>query len=301
MTLAPNPALASSTPTARTDAGRDTLPAVAGPPAVHLAGAALSYGERVLWSGLDLDVQPGQFLAVLGPNGSGKTSLLKVLLGLTPLSAGTGEVTGAPIRRGNPSIGYIPQHRGFDIDVPLRARDLVGLGLDGHRWGVGWPSRARRARVDDLLRQVEATSYANVPLGQLSGGEQQRLRVAQALSTDPSVLLCDEPLLSLDLSHQRMVVDLIDRRRREYDTAVLFVTHEINPVLPLVDRVLYVIDGKFRFGTPDDVMTSEVLSELYGSEIEVIRRHDRLVVLGATNMVSPHHEAGPPAHQDPRL
>jgi zinc/manganese transport system ATP-binding protein len=258
-------------------------------PAVALAGATLAYGDRVLWSGLDLMVRPGQFLAILGPNGGGKTSLLKVLLGLEQLTAGSGEIAGSPLRRGNPRIGYVPQLRGFDADAPLRARDLVGLGLDGHRWGVGWPSRSRRRRVDELLADVEATAYANVPLGRLSGGEQQRLRIAQALSTDPSVLLCDEPLLSLDLAHQRMVVDLIDRRRRENRTAVLFVTHEINPVLPLVDLVLYVTNGEFRLGPPDEVMTSEVLSELYGAEIEVIRRRDRIVVLGATAAGSPHH------------
>jgi zinc/manganese transport system ATP-binding protein len=268
---------------------------------LRLEQAALAYGDRVLWSGLDLEVASGEFLAVLGPNGSGKTSLLKVLLGLTSLTSGSGAVTGTPLRRGNPHVGYVPQHRGFDADVPLRARDLIGLGIDGHRWGVGWPSRSRRARVDELLGQVQATSYADVPLGQLSGGEQQRLRVAQALSTNPVLLLCDEPLLSLDLSHQQMVVDLIERRRREHDTAVLFVTHEINPVLRLVDRVLYIIDGKFRLGPPEEVMTSEVLSELYGTDIEVIRRDDRLVVLGASNMVSPHHEAGPPSHSEPRL
>ncbi|HSS67160.1 MAG TPA: ABC transporter ATP-binding protein [Nocardioidaceae bacterium] len=276
-----------------------------GIPAVRLSGATLAYGERTLWSGLDLDVRPGQFLAILGPNGGGKTSLLKVLLGLEQLRGGTGEIAGSPLRRGNPRVGYIPQLRGFDSDVPLRARDLVGLGLDGHRWGVGWPSRARRQRVDELLEQVDATAYADVPLGRLSGGEQQRLRVAQALSTDPGVLLCDEPLLSLDLAHQRMVVDLIDRRRREHDTAVLFVTHEINPILPLVDLVLYVIDGEFRLGPPDEVMTGEVLSELYGAEIEVIRREDRIVVLGAASTGSPHHHVdhseGAPIHRDPQL
>jgi zinc/manganese transport system ATP-binding protein len=281
---------------------RTADPADARSPAVRLAGAELAYGERVLWSGLDLEVQPGKFLAILGPNGSGKTSLLKVLLGLETLTSGTGDIAGVPLRRGNPRVGYIPQLRGFDADVPLRARDLVGLGLDGHKWGVGLPSRARRARVDELLAQVQATAYANVPLGRLSGGEQQRLRVAQALSHDPNVLLCDEPLLSLDLSHQRMVVDLIDRRRREHGTAVLFVTHEINPVLPLVDLVLYVINGEFRLGPPEAVMTSEVLSELYGADVEVIRRKDRLIVLGASAAGSPHHHpGGAPEHRDPKL
>jgi zinc/manganese transport system ATP-binding protein len=271
------------------------------PPAVSLRDAGLAYSERTLWSALDLDVEPGQLLAVLGPNGSGKSSLLKVLLGMVPLTTGTGEIAGRRLLKGNPKVGYVPQQRGFDADVPLRARDLVGLGLDGHKWGFGRPDKDRRGKVDALLAQVQATSYADVPLGQLSGGEQQRLRVAQALATDPAVLLCDEPLLSLDLAHQRMVVDLIDRRRRDHDTAVLFVTHEINPVLPLVDQVLYIIDGRFRLGPPEEVMTTQVLSELYGSEVEVIRRHDRLVVLGATNLVSPHHPVGPPEHLEPRL
>ena len=259
------------------------------PAAVRLHDAGLAYGDRTLWSGLDLVVEPGQFLAVLGPNGSGKTSLLEVLLGLTPLSAGDGEIAGGRLRRGNPHVGYIPQHQGFDEDVPLRARDLVSLGIDGHRWGVSLPSRSRRREVDGLLAQVHATSYADVPLGQLSGGEQQRLRVAQALATDPRVLLCDEPLLSLDLTHQQMVVDLIDRRRRERGTAVLFVTHEINPVLPIVDQVLYIINGEFRLGPPEEVMTSTTLSQLYDSDVEVIRRHGRIIVVSGSPGHDEHH------------
>lgn len=277
-------------------------PDSSGLPAARLDGAGLAFGERVLWSGLDLEVRRGEFIAVLGPNGSGKTTLLKVLLGLVALSAGRGEVVGRPLRRGNPRVGYIPQHRGFDVDVPLRGRDLVRLGIDGHRWGVGGPSRSRRAHVDALLAQVNATAYADVPVGRLSGGEQQRLRVAQALATDPSLLLCDEPLLSLDLSHQQMVVDLIDRRRREHDTAVLFVTHEINPVLPLVDRVLYITDGQFRLGPPDEVMTSDVLSDLYGAPIEVLRKGGRLVVIGGSSTAHHHHDDElPPARTEPRL
>jgi zinc/manganese transport system ATP-binding protein len=268
-----------------------------GSPAVELRQASLSYGERVLWSGLDLTVASGEFLAVLGPNGTGKTSLLKVLLGLTPLTLGSSRVAGQPVRRGNPDVGYIPQHRGFDADVPLRARDLVRLGIDGHRWGIGLPSARRRRRVDELLGQVGARPYADMPIGRLSGGEQQRVRVAQALATSPRLLLCDEPLLSLDLSYQQSVVELIDAQRRDFGTAVLFVTHEINPVLPLVDRVLYIIDGAFRLGTPEEVMTSVVLTELYGSPVEVVRRGDRMLVVGAADVTAHHHDEPPVRRQ----
>lgn len=257
-------------------------------PAVRLRGARLAYGSRVLWDRLDLDVAPGEFLAILGPNGSGKTSLLRVLLGLQPLSAGTVEVCGRPVRRGHRTVGYIPQQRAVDPTLTLRGRDLVGFGLDGHRWGFALPSARRRAKVREALDAVGARNFADAPVGTLSGGEQQRLRVAQALVGDPDVLLCDEPLLSLDVAHQRVVSELIDTRRRAADTAVLFVTHEINPVLPVVDRVLYLVGGRFRIGTPDEVMTSATLSELYGTEVDVIRVRGRLLVIGAPG----HHPSG---------
>ncbi|RKT83833.1 zinc/manganese transport system ATP-binding protein [Saccharopolyspora antimicrobica] len=261
----------------------ETEPVLAPPtaPAVRLRDAALSYGSRTLWSGLDLEVAPGEFLAVLGPNGSGKTSLLKVLLGLQPLSAGTVEIAGGPARRGSNRIGYIPQQRALEATVTVRGTDLVGFGLDGHHWGVGFRNRReRKRRVEAAVRAVEATEYARMPLGLLSGGEQQRLRVAQALVSDPSVLLCDEPLLSLDIAHQRKVSRLIANQARQAGAAVLFVTHEINPVLPLVDRVLYLVDGRFRVGPPDEVMNSATLSELYRTDVEVARVGGRLVVAG---------------------
>ena len=278
------------------DARAETVPsqADARPRAVvELRGATLAYGTRVLWSDLDLTVRPGEFIAVLGPNGSGKTSLLRVLLGQQRLAAGTVRVVGESPGRANPRIGYIPQQRALEPTVTMRGRDLVGLGWDGHRWGLGIAGmRDRRRRVDAALEAVGAGRYADAPVGRLSGGEQQRLRVAQALVGDPWLLLCDEPLLSLDLAHQRVVSRLIDARRRAADTAVLFVTHEINPVLPLVDRVLYMVDGRFRIGAPEDVMTSATLSELYKTKVEVLRVGGQIHVVGAQSGLcedTPHH------------
>lgn len=265
--------------------------------AVRLEAARLSFGDRTLWDGLDLTVAPGEFVAVLGPNGSGKTSLLKVLLGQVGLSSGTARIAGSPARAGNHDIGYVPQQKTIDAGVQLRGVDLVGLGVDGHRWGLGLRSRAERKRkVAAAIADVGAEHFAHAPLESMSGGEQQRLRVAQALVGDPKVLLCDEPLLSLDLANQRLVAELIDRRRRTHDTAVLFVTHEINPILPLVDRVLYLVDGRFRIGTPEQVMTSAVLSELYRTQVDVLRVRGRLVVVGTGDTMDALGTAGGHCH-----
>ncbi|MCJ1680409.1 ATP-binding cassette domain-containing protein [Streptomyces sp. APSN-46.1] len=263
-------------------------------PVVSLRGAALAYGDRVLWRDLDLDVRPGEFLAVLGPNGSGKTSLLRVLLGRQQLTAGTVTVLGRSPCRGGRNIGYVPQQKYLPAHTMLRARDLVRLGIDGHRWGLPLAPRTVRRRVDEILESVGAMPYADVPVGRLSGGEQQRVRIAQALATDPRIMLCDEPLLSLDLQHQRTVTTLVDGRRRSADTAVVFVTHEINPVLGLVDRVLYLAPGGFRVGPPDEVMTTSTLSRLYGTQVDVVRVRGRIVVAGAPDAATVHHHATGP-------
>ncbi|WP_198412428.1 metal ABC transporter ATP-binding protein [Nocardioides mangrovicus] len=259
---------------------------------LELRDAALGYDGRVLWSGLDLDVEPGEFVAVLGANGSGKTSLLRAVLGLQPLTSGTLRVGGRPARRGDRAIGYVPQQRRLEPTTPMRAKDVVRQGLDGHRWGIGRPGRVGWDQVARALEAVEATSYADVPVGVLSGGEQQRVRIAQALVADPSLLLCDEPLLSLDLASQRTVTTLVDRRRREHGSGVLFVTHEINPVLPYVDRVLYLAGGRFSVGTVEEVLTSGTLSDLYDAPIEVVRTGGRILVAGIPDTPdnAHHHE-----------
>lgn len=261
---------------------------------VRFDSATLDYHGRRIWSGLSLAFEPGSFVAILGPNGSGKTSLLRVILGLTALSDGRVDVLGNAPRRGNHEIGYVPQHQSFDRDLPLRGRDLVSLGLDGHRWGFSRPSSLARRRVAAAIEAVEATPYADAAIGRLSGGEQQRLRIAQALVGDPRLLLCDEPLASLDLHHQQEITALIGGWQRRSGGTVLFVTHDVNPVLHLVDRVLFVVNARWAIGTPDEVLTSERLTELYGSHVDVLRVHGRILVVGdqldsGFELEEPHH------------
>ena len=261
---------------------------------VRFDQATLDYHDRRVWSDLSLAFDEPSFVAILGPNGSGKTSLLRVILGLTPLSSGTVDVLGAPPRRGNPGIGYVPQHQAFDQDLPLRGRDLVQLGIDGHRWGVSRASAADRRRVSEVIEAVEATPYADAPIGRLSGGEQQRLRIAQAIVGDPHLLLCDEPLASLDLRHQQEITELIGGWQRRTGRTVLFVTHDVNPILSLVDRVLFVVNGRWAAGTPDEVLTSARMSDLYGSHVDVLRVHGRILVVSDSSgsgfeLEEPHH------------
>jgi zinc/manganese transport system ATP-binding protein len=257
---------------------------------IELADVAVGFSGRPLWHGLDLQVEAGEFVAVLGGNGAGKTTLLKVLLGLMRPTAGSVQVLGGRPRRGDRRVGYVPQHQAFDRDLPVRGVDLVRMGADGHRFGPRRFAPELRARVAGSIEAVGAAPYADAAVGLLSGGEQQRLRIAAAVVDNPALVLADEPLQSLDLASQQQVAHVLDERRRTVGCAVLVVTHDINPVLRHVDRVLYLAAGGWVAGTPETVLTSETLSQLYGVDIDVVRVRDHIVIVGAPDEpTGPHH------------
>ena len=261
-------------------------------PAIVADSLAAAYGDRLIWRNATFTVKTGEFVAVLGPNGSGKSTLLRLLLGLQPPAAGLLEVLGTRPHRGNAQIGYVPQRRNIDRDLPVRGRDFVHLGIDGNRWGVALGGTAdTHRRIDQAITAVEAMAYADRPIGRLSGGEQQRLLLAQALAGGPQMLLLDEPLASLDLRNQIIIAELVAELARANGLTVLLIAHDINPLLPIVDRVLYVAHGGVAIGKPAEVITSDQLSRLYDAPIEVLHdSHGHMFVVGL-EAESAHHDA----------
>jgi zinc/manganese transport system ATP-binding protein len=260
--------------------------------ALSFRSAGVDLGGRAVWRDVDLEIPEREFVAILGPNGAGKSTMLNAILGLVPLASGEIRVHGRPPGVSNHDIGYLPQRRSFDPGVRVRGVDVVRLGIDGDRYGVPLPnarSRRDRARVDELIDLVGARDYAHRPIGQCSGGEQQRLLIAQALARRPPLLLLDEPLDSLDLPNQAGVAGLVSDICRSEGVTVLIVAHDVNPILPYLDRVVYLGRGGAVSGTPEEVLTADTLTRLYQAPIEVLRASDgRLVVVGQPDAASYH-------------
>ena len=255
-----------------------------------LEHVSVSLSGRPILEDVTFSVSAGEFIGVIGTNGAGKTTLLRVILGLQRPSAGRIAMQPQRGSRSGRSIGYVPQKVLLDPDMPMRARDLVALGVDGQRFGVPLPSKRRAAAVEEMLHAVDAEHFADVRVGSLSGGEQQRVLIAHALVSRPDLLLLDEPLANLDLRSSQEIVALLARVVAEQHVSVLLSAHELNPLLPVMDRVVYIAGGKAVSGTTDEVIRADVLSRLYGHHVDVLHVHGRiLVVAGEDDDVVPAH------------
>jgi zinc/manganese transport system ATP-binding protein len=246
---------------------------------IDLDRASIRIGDRTVLSDITISVGAGEFIGVLGPNGSGKTTLMRALLGLIKPSSGTIRVFGRPPQRGDAAIGYVPQVRTVLPELRMRGLDVVASCLHGERWGIPTLVQADRRMIEDTLAAMGARDLADRPLSEMSGGERQRLLLAQALIGSPRLLLLDEPLISLDPRHQEAVIDFIRQFGRERGITILFSAHELNQLLGVLDRVLYLGGGRAALGTIAEVVTAPVLSRLYGTDIQVIRAEGHIFVM----------------------
>ncbi len=246
---------------------------------IELHDVAIGLGGKVILSQANFSIRAGEFIGLLGANGSGKTTLLRAILGIVPLTSGRISVFGKNPGEGNPAIGYMPQTRSNLNSFRLRGRDFVAGVVDGQRLGLPWLGQAARKQVDRALELVEARELALRPLSEMSGGERQRLLLAQALVGEPKLLLLDEPLISLDPGQQRNIVGLVKRLQTQLKIPVIFSSHELNPLLGSIDRVLYLGNTLAEIGEVKDVITGPVLSKLYGAPIEVYEINGRIFVM----------------------
>jgi len=246
---------------------------------VELDHATIRIGGRSVLAEASFAIQSGEFIGVLGPNGAGKTTLMRAILGLLPPSAGTLRVFGRAPQRGDRGIGYLPQVRTVLPDLRVRGLDFIASSLHGERWGLPSLSRHDRGMIEETLDAVGARDLAKRPLSDMSGGERQRLLLAQSLIGSPKLLLLDEPLISLDARHQEVAIDVVRKVCRERKITVLFSAHELNQLLGTLDRVLYLGSGQAVLGTVEEVITAPVLSRLYGTEIQVVRADGHIFVM----------------------
>ena len=247
---------------------------------------ASGYREKTVWRDANFAFGRGEFVAVIGPNGAGKTTLFRMLLGLQQSTSGSMMIFGAPPKRGNPRIGYVPQRHTIDSETNIECLELVRLGLTGKRWGFNPFSHAERDAALAAMEAVGATDLAHRPLGSLSGGEQQRIFLAEALVSNPEILLLDEPLSNLDLRRETELLHLVNQVVRSRDVTAMLIAHNINPLLPHLDKVMYIANGRIATGKPSVVLTSESLTALYGVQVEVLRDpHGNVAIIG----VEEHH------------
>ncbi|MCL4421918.1 MAG: metal ABC transporter ATP-binding protein [Actinobacteria bacterium] len=263
--------------------------------ALAVEGVSVWLSGREILHDVSFSLHRGEFTGLIGSNGAGKTTLLRTILGMQVPTTGTVRIGGSPRGAHGAAVGYVPQKILLDPDIPLRSRDLVGLGFDGHRLGIPLRSKHRRILVEEMLEAVDASRFADSRVGTLSGGEQQRVLIAHALIRHPRLLLLDEPLANLDIRSEYEVVELLSRLAEEQGIGVLISAHDMNPLLSAMDRIVYIANGRAASGTTDEVVRTEVLSKLYGSHVDVIRIHDRILVAAG------HEHDGLPAHTEPSV
>jgi zinc/manganese transport system ATP-binding protein len=247
--------------------------------AITINHLTLGYAQKPIIEDFSTHIEPGKFVGIFGPNGAGKSTLLRAILGLVKPSAGKIMVLDQPCRRGNSHIGYLSQFREYASANLLSGRAYLSAVSQGFHWGLPWLNQAAKQQIEDVIALTQVQSFVDRAYSQLSGGERQRLALAQALIGQPKILLLDEPLSGLDPAQQEKIVHLIQDIQRQTQLTVLFTAHDLNPLLGVMEQVIYLAHGKAASGSVAEVVNSEKLSWLYSAPIKVIQQDQHLFVI----------------------
>ncbi len=240
---------------------------------IEIDNLSFSYGSHAVLRDVNLRIEAGEFVCMLGPNGGGKTTLLRLILGLLRPDHGTIRVLGGEPRETCSQMGYVPQQSQFDTSFPVSVLDVVLMGRLGRSGGIGPHSRADLKAADAALDEIRMADLRKRPFSDLSGGQRQRVLIARALSAEPELLLLDEPTSSLDVGveqeFQQLLAGLAERM------TIVLVSHDIGFVTEQVGKVVCV--NRAVAVHPTASLTGDVMRDLYGQDIRLVR-HDHKCV-----------------------
>lgn len=241
---------------------------------LRFQSATLGYGKRPVLRDLDLEVRPGEIVAIVGPNGVGKSTMIRAASGVIPVEAGQLFVDDHDLSRRSASerarwIAVAPQ--AVQLPPAFTALEVVLMGRTPYLSWLGQESASDRAIAHMAMQRTQVLDLSDRLVGELSGGEQQRIMVARALAQSAPILLLDEPTAHLDLRHQDVVLKLVRSLADEAGLTVLAALHDLNLVARFADRVALLSNGRLeRVGTPEDILTPSILTPVYGIGIQVV-------------------------------
>lgn len=245
---------------------------------IDIQQLTLQVPHKILLHDFNAHIASGERIGIFGPNGAGKSTFLKSLMGLFPIASGQILLNHQPMHQQCHHIAYLPQE--FDaLSVDYSVMGFLQLLIRGNQWGLPWLRSNDRMRCEKALTDVDAMHLANKKLKKLSGGERKRIMLAALLLDNPKILLLDEPLANLDPRYQSELLSLIDKLQKKLSLTLLITAHDFNPLLFLLDRVMFIGEGHAVLDTPDQVIQSDVLSHLYKTPLQVVEWHHRKWVL----------------------
>ncbi len=267
------------------------------PPALRVSHVSVRLGDRLALRDVDFEIAAGSLVGLIGPTGSGKSTLIRASLGVLPVANGSIEIEGRPISASRDRFGFLPQRQHLDLDMPLRTRDVVMMGRLRHSGWFKPPSKADREIVDWALEQVKLSDRRNSSIGEMSFGQQQRVFFARALAQEGALLFLDEPMNGVDPTTQELFLDLLGRLH-ERGTTIIMATHDLNQAACVCDYLCVLNQSLVAYGAVGATLTDEVLQKAYGGHIHFLQPSTPDTLGHVQVLEDLHHHDAHDAHSD---